>query len=258
MDIQQLLDLRKITQATSRKFEADLKAHLATLAPLFSPQTLFGEHVRGGGKTTGIRGDKAYRELCARFKSVAEQKPFSLDTVLSSPLDLFAATPALTPVEYAHTARSEGTEHRITVTCPLKWTLSYPEATPKRLKELTTGDRSQLEEELRHALLQSVAMTVILDQQPGLAELFRDLRFDLRMETLDGLGSLPIPTLSAPLEARLPEDAIIIQNTQLTGIPSFEEIIDREDIQQLSDPVREALITIAQGVGQRVQPDPVG
>ncbi len=99
MDIQQLLDLRKVTQAISRKFEDDLKAHLATLAPLFSPLTLFGEYVRGGGKTAGLQSEKAYRELCARFNALTEQKPFLLNASLTPPLGLFAAIPVLTPVE---------------------------------------------------------------------------------------------------------------------------------------------------------------
>jgi hypothetical protein len=246
MDIQQLLDLRKVTQAISRKFEDDLKAHLATLAPLFSPLTLFGEYVRGGGKAPGVQSEKAYRELCARFKALTESKPFALSAALTAPLELFAATPVLTSVEYVYTAKAGDVEHQIRVSSPMKWTLSYPEATPKRLRELLAGDAGQMEGELMHSLLQSLAMVVLHDHRPGLARLFQTLRFPLQIRQLDGLGSLPVLTLSAPLETHLPEDEIIIQNTQLTGIPSFEEVIDITDILNLSDPIREALIAIIQ------------
>jgi hypothetical protein len=245
MDIQQLLDLRKITQAISRRFEDDLKAHLATLAPLFSPLSLFGEYVRGGSKTPGLQSEKAYRELNARFKALTEQKPFVLNASLTAPLGLFAATPVLTPLEYAYTAHAGDVSHQIRVSSPMKWTLSYPEATPKRLRELLAGDPGQMEGELVHALLQSLAMAVLHDHRPGLARLFQDLRFPLQIRQLEGLGSLPVLTLSAPLETHLPEDEIIIQNTQLTGIPSFEEVIDMADIRNLSDPVREERIDIA-------------
>jgi hypothetical protein len=252
MDIQHLLDLRKVTQGISRKFETDLKAHLATLAPLFSPLSLFGEYVRGGSRTTGPQSEKAYRELCTRFKSVAEQEPFFLNCSLTAPLGLFVATPVLVPLEYTYTAHTGEVGHQITVTSPLKWTLSYPDAKPKRLRELTAQDRSQVEEELCHTLLQSVAMAILFEQQSGLAKLFQDLRFPLQIRQLDGLGALPILLLSAPLESRLPEDEVIIQNTQLTGIPSFEEVIDTRDIQRLSDPIRQELVDITQSLSPAI------
>lgn len=246
MDIQRLLDLRKITQAFSRKFEAELKAHLSTLAPLFSPLQLFGDYVRGGARSSGPQAEKAYRELLARFHAVAGEQPYCLKVTLASQLDLFAATPVLTPIAYTHTAYEGETAHPITVTRPLKWALSYPDADPARLKALAASERSQVENELSHALLQSLALSVLLEQRPGLGRLFESLRCPLRTERLDGLGALPVLSLSCPLESRLPDDGIIIQNTQLSGIPSFEEIIDVEDILRMPDPVRQELLAITQ------------
>ncbi len=252
MDIQHLLDLRKLTQAISRQYESKLKSHLATLAPLFSPLPLFGEYARGGEKSSGSHAEKAYRELCARFQSIAEQKPFSLELDLTPPLDLFAATPSLTPIEYAYTVHSGETAHQIRITSPLRWTLSYPEAEPKRLRELTTDDRSQAKETLTHALLQAIAMAVFLEQRPGLTKLFQDLRCPLQTIQLDELGKLPIISISAPIGTRLPDDEIILQNTQLTGIPSFEEILDINDIRNLSDPVLQEFLTIAQSLSPAI------
>ncbi|MEJ2455386.1 MAG: hypothetical protein P8103_14690 [Candidatus Thiodiazotropha sp.] len=248
MDIQQLLDLRKITQAVSRKFEDELKTHLATLAPLFSPLALLGEYARGGSKTAGLQSERSYRELCTRFKTLTEQKPFLLNASLKAPLDLFAATPVLIPVEYDYSAGTGEARHQIKVTRPLNWTLSYPEATPKRIKELLAGDLGQVKEELVHAILQALALAVLYDHRPGLARLFQDLRFPLQVCQFDGLGSLPVLSVKAPLETHLPEDEVIIQNTQLTGIPSFEEVLDNADIQQLVDPMRQDLIAIAQSL----------
>ncbi len=128
----------------------------------------------------------------------------------------------------------------------MQWTLSYPEATPKKVRELLAGDPGQMQGELVHALLQSLAMAVLHDHRPGLARLFQGLRFPLRIRQLEGLGSLPVLVLSAPLETHLPEDEIIIQNTQLTGIPSFEEVIDIADIRNLSNPIQEELLAIVQ------------
>jgi hypothetical protein len=244
MDIQRLLDLRRITQAISRSFEADLKAHLSTLAPLFSPLPLFGEYVRGGVRSSGLEAEKAYSELRARYQSIATQPPFSLNVSLNGQLDLFAATPVLTPLEYPYTAHADDSAHPIRITSPLKWALSYPETEPKRLRALMAGDRSQVKDELSHALLQCLALSILVERRPGLARLFEALRHPLSSVMQEGLGSLPILMISAPIDTRLPADDIIIQNTQLSGIPSFEEIVDVDDIRRLSDPLRETLLEI--------------
>jgi len=38
-----------------------------------------------------------------------------------------------------------------------------------------------------------------------------------------------------------PADEIIVQSTELSGSPAFEEIVNLEDVVGLSDPLREAL-----------------
>jgi hypothetical protein len=248
MDIESLLDLRKLTQAVSRHYASRLRAHLATLAPLFSPLPLLGEYARGGSKSSGSSAEKAYRELCARFQAVAEQPPYDLSLELKPPLDLFAATPVLTPMERAYTIQVEEADHRISITSPLKWTLSYPETEPKRLKELMAQDRTQAKEALAHALLQSIALTILLEQRPGLVRLFEDLRCPLQTLHREELGELPVTAISAPVGSRLPDDDIILQNCLLSGVPSFEEIVDLDHLRNLSDPVRQECLTFAQSL----------
>lgn len=245
MDIQRLLDLRRITQAISRSFETGLKAHLSTLAPLFSPLPLFGEYVRGGVRSSGLEAEKAYSDLRDRYQRIAVQPPFSLNMRPNGQLDLFAATPVLTPIEYSYTAHADDdAASPISITSPLKWALSYPETEPKRLRALVAGDRSQVKEELSHALLQCLALSILVERRPGLVRLFEALRYPLSSVTLEGLGSLPILMISASIDTRLPADDIIVQNTQLSGIPSFEEIVDVDDLRRMSDPLRDRLLEI--------------
>ena len=228
MDIQRLLDLRRVTQAISRSFETSLKAHLSTLAPLFSPLPLFGEYVRGGVRSSGPEAEKAYSELRARYQRIVTQPPFSL-----------------TPIEYTYSTHADGDEApSIRITSPLKWALSYPGTEPKRLRALMAGDRSQAKEELSHALLQCLALSILVERRPGLVKLFEALRYPLSSVTLEGLGSLPILMISASIDTRLPDDDIVIQNTRLSGIPSFEEIVEVDDIRGLSDPLRVTLLEI--------------
>ena len=47
--------------------------------------------------------------------------------------------------------------------------------------------------------------------------------------------------LKAPLETFLPPDDFIVQVTQLSGIPAFQELIDINAVDNIPDPLREYL-----------------
>ncbi|MCU7917426.1 MAG: hypothetical protein KZQ95_03605 [Candidatus Thiodiazotropha sp. (ex Epidulcina cf. delphinae)] len=250
-DIPRLLELRKLTRSISERIETDLKAYLSTLGPLFSPLSILGEHIRGGSKTPLKGAEKAFRDLKSRFQSIAGQKPFSLNTEISSPLDVFAATPALTPIEYPYTATLDSKSAHLTVTSPLKWVLSYPDMQPKKLLDLLNGNRNQVRDELSHALLQCLTLELVLENRPGLVSLLEGLRFRLETTRLEGLGELSVILISCPVSTMLPSDEIIIQNTEISGIPSFEEIINISDIRDMSDPLQQTILSIT----QKVSPD---
>ena len=247
-DIPRLIELRKLTRSVSEVIETRLKAYLSTLAPLFSPLPILGEHIRGGSKSPVKGAEKNYQDLKNRYQTIARQKPFSLDTDLSSPLDVFAATPTLTPVEYPYTAVKDGKSAELTVTSPLKWVLSYPEMTPKKLQELLQSNRNQIRDELSHSLLQCLTLSLVLEKRPGLMNILNDLRFQLETTHLESLGELPVILISCPVSTRLPADDVIIQNTEISGIPSFEEIINIDDIRNMSDPLRQNMLSITREV----------
>jgi hypothetical protein len=58
---------------------------------------------------------------------------------------------------------------------------------------------------------------------------------------LADLGGLPVVTLKIPLETFLPPDDFILQITQLSGIPAFQEIINSEAIEKIPDPLQKTL-----------------
>ncbi|MEW8507074.1 MAG: hypothetical protein AB2598_10230 [Candidatus Thiodiazotropha sp.] len=251
-DIPRILELRKLTRSISEKIESDLSGYLATLAPLFSPAPILGEYVRGGSKAPVKGAEMAFRDLKSRYQTIAGQKPFLLETELASPLDVFAATPSLTAVEYPYTAEQEGRSTSLTVTSPLKWYLSYPDQHPKKLLEMLEGNRNQLQDELSHALLQCLTLSLVLEQRPGLTSILQGLRFDMQKIHYDGLGELPVVMISCPLETLLPGDEIIIQNTEISGIPSFEEIININDIRELTDPMQQSILAITNEVSPSI------
>jgi hypothetical protein len=251
-DIPRILELRKLTRSISDKIETDLKGYLSTLGPLFSPAPILGEYIRGGSKTPIKGAETAFRELKSRYQAIAAQKPFSLQTDLASPLDVFAATPSLTEVAYPYIVNQGGKSTALTVTSPLKWVVSYPDLDPKRLLGILQGNRNQLQDELSHALLQSLTMNLVLEKRPGIVNILQGLRFNLDTIQYEGLGELPVTVITCPLSTLLPADDIIIQSTEISGIPSFEEIINIDNIRQLSDPLQQSILTITKEVSPTV------
>jgi len=243
-DIPRLLELRKLTRFLSEQLESELKRHLATLAPLFSPLPIFGDHVRGGSRTPIKGAEKAFQELRRRYGKVAADKPFALSGDIEAPIDLFSATPLITAVQYPYQAKDEDKTTAVTVTSPLKWVLSYPDAGPRVVRDLLVENRNRVKDDLRHCLLQNIALELILEKQTGLLNILTGLRFSIETIQIASLGNLPIIQISCPISTLLPPDSIIIQNTEISGVPSFEEVIDIEDIRKMQDPFKQTILAI--------------
>jgi hypothetical protein len=58
---------------------------------------------------------------------------------------------------------------------------------------------------------------------------------------VEELGELPVVILKAPLESFLPSDDLILQITQLSGIPAFQEIIDPDAVENMRDPLKDEI-----------------
>jgi hypothetical protein len=251
-DIPRLLELRKLTRAISEQIATSLKSHLTTLSPLFTPLPIFGEHIRGGPKKPVKGADKAFRELRSRFQNIAGQSPYSLPTELNSPLDIFSATPVLNPLEYTYEATDEGKKAQVSITSPLKWVFSYPDMTPKHILELLSGNRNLVREELHHCLLHCLALNLVLENRPGLVGILEGLRYSVETIRIDGLGDLPIILIGCPVSTQLPPDSMIIQNTEISGIPSFEEVVNISDIKKMPDPFKANILSITQHVSAEI------
>jgi len=245
-DIPRLLELRKLTRSVSDQIQSELTGYINTLAPMFSPLPILGDHIRGGSKTPVKGAEQAYKSLMSKFNSVATAKPYSLTTDIQSPLDLFSATPSLTPVQYAYSAQGDSKATDVTITAPLRWVLSYPDVKLQNISELLVKNRNQVKDELQHCILQTLALELILDQQPGLVSILKGLRFTIEPTQTEGLGELPTLIVSCPIKTRRPPDEIIIQNTEISGVPSFEEVIDIDDIRTMQDPFKESVLAITE------------
>ena len=191
----------------------------------------------------------------ARFQKVAREEPYALPTDMEAPLDLFAATPTVTPVEYSHTAKDQDKSAEVSITSPLRWILSYPNMTPKDIQKLLTGNRNQAMDELRHCLLQCLTLEMVLEHRPGIVAILQGLRFSVKPTKLDGLGELPVLEGSCPISTQRPPDGVIIESTEISGIPSFEEVIYVDDIRTMEDPFKQMVLGITERESDTVYRD---
>jgi hypothetical protein len=239
IDISRLLTLRKITRSIAEPTAAELKTHLATIAPLCHPRIVFGEAVRGATKQSGRGEEDAMQELKALYPTVARASPFGLRRELEIPLDVASTVLEITPVEYRHEAAC-GTESKsITVSCPLKWVLSFEGFSPKRMREFISLQGSSGGLELYHGVLHHLMLHIILKRRPGLVKLLEAMRFTVRDERRPELGQLPLTILECPIPTMRPTDDVVIQTTEISGTASFEEVVDLQEVPQVRDPLKD-------------------
>lgn len=244
----QLLALRKLTRAASDLLRGQLREHLATLAPLFRPRMVLGDHVKPAGKETIKGADAAFKALQTLHETMAAARPFGLPRELLSPLEPLAVGLEFAPVEYSHPAKNDGQAKNVTITTPLRWVLSYSGHGPKRLRELL-ADPDRAGNELGQTVLHILVLHLAVTHQLGLCTLFEALRLPLSHAKLPGLGELPITFLSAMLPTVRPPDEVIIESTEISGMDVFEEVVDLDELLRLRDPLREQLLELARTHG---------
>ena len=136
LNTKRLLVLRKLTRAVADLLRGQLKDYLTTLAPVLRPRSILGEHVESDVKEFVKGAEAAFKDLQVLYARVAAARPFNLAAELKSPLEVVSAVPEITPVEYAHAARTPGQSKTIMIASPLKWVLSYGSFGPRQLREL--------------------------------------------------------------------------------------------------------------------------
>jgi hypothetical protein len=241
---QSLLVLRKLTRAIAEVARAQMTEHLATLAPLLRPKMVLGDYVEDGTKEGGRRSEKAYKDLVALYESVAVPKPFNLAREFSTPLRLTGSGLEITPVDTACVVQSGSDSRTITVRSPLTWTLSYSGYGPQRLPELLKN-RLQSADELTHFVMSYLLMHVVINNSPGLMNVFEALHFPITSTTLPEFGPLPITRIGLPVSTTRPADEMILQVADLTGMDAFEEVIAVSDLSGLRDPLKTRLLDLA-------------
>jgi len=246
LTVQDLLRLRKVTRAIADLLRSQMKEYLTTLSPLLRPRTLFGEYVQGGSKEAVRGAEKTFGELQALYATVASAAPFNLSKELTPPIEIISTALDATMAEYVHEAKTDQESKRVTVTLPLKWTLSYSGFSPGKLQELlATRDRSH--EDLQRFLVHHLVLHLVIAKQPGVMNILEALHFPVTAEKRSAFGELPITCISSTVSTFRPADSVIIESTEISGMDAFEEVVSIDDIMQMGNPFKERLIELARG-----------
>jgi hypothetical protein len=240
-DIDQLLRLRKMTRTVAGHLTRELRSHLSTIAPLLNPKSVFGEHIRGGSRTSGNSAAQAMGELQSLYQDIHNTEPYSLRSRFDTPITLLGASLEIQPAFYSYTASGEGGSKIISITSPLKWILSFEGFGPSRLTELLTAPDDTAGSRLQECVLHYLLLHLTLQHRPGIRKLLQALRFTVTTERLPEFGQLPLVTISAPLSTVRPPDRIIVGSTEMSGTKQFEEVVDSGAIELIGDPLKTKL-----------------
>jgi hypothetical protein len=242
--IERVQALRRLTRAVADLLGEQVTAYLSTLAPLFRPRWVLGEHIRGAEKEPMKGADRAFREMQGLFDAVARAKPFTLARELKSPVEVSSVNLEIHPVEYRHEVKSGDETRIVTVRSPLTWTLSYSGYSHLVLPDLLAR-RTGANEELHEWLVHQLVLHAVVTNQQGLTEILTRLHFPVSIVKEPGSGGVPLARIASPLSTIRPPDEVIMQSVELSGMDAFEEVINVDDIGHMDDPLKNRLIELA-------------
>lgn len=246
LDNDQFIGLRKHTEKIAAILSKRLKGHLDTLKPLFNPSKLLGAYIKSATMDDVPGSDHAFARLQEQYTAICDT-PFGLSKKLQPPLPPIATRLDATPFRYS--LYMEKVENKATnIIAATRWVLSYHGECPyDRLREMAAGTVTRQPDDIKKSLVEHLTMVLLLEQFQGIARLFADLRYDVEIKKLDDLGGLPVVVLKAPIDSFLPSDDFILNVTQLSGVPAFQELIDSEAIEKMPDPLKESLQAAVSG-----------
>jgi len=233
LTLQELPELRRKTEAVSRLLKEQIVAYLETLKPLFAPDRLLGKYAGGKIEVTGA--ERALADLRQSYTPFSG-KPYDLPETLDlNWLPLVGNTLELHPWEYAHPVQGKP----ITMTSPLRWVMNYrTNYTLAQIKNVLAGKEAVRHEYLRQFVVNSLVLAQVLNRNPGLVQMFADLRYELKVETPPDLKKLPVLTITSTLTSFRPTDDLISAATAFSGVPAFIELIDLNALQRPTDPLQ--------------------
>jgi hypothetical protein len=235
--ISRLLFLRKVTRAVSDFLVSELKGHLNTISPLLRPRRLLGDYIESGSPEQVVDADKNFTVLSEVYAKAAG-KPFDLPRPLRPPLKPIGLALEIYPWERLCEIQSSGIKKAITITSPVRYVITYASGLSlSRLRQGVAGKEEHKKEDVREFVIRCCLIHSMLAKNTNIINLFRALRWEVSTETSPDLGGLPLTTLTAPIQSILPPESLILESTEMSGMPLFEEVVDVEALPQIQDPL---------------------
>jgi len=123
-----------------------------------------------------------------------------------------------------------------------RWVLSFQSECPySRLKAMVTGEETRQADDMKQAIIVHLTIAALLENFKELSQLLEDLRYEVEIQPVKDLGGLPLIILKAPIQSFLPSDEFMLNITQLSGIPAFQELVDLDALENMPDPLKESL-----------------
>jgi hypothetical protein len=236
-DLEQLLEFRDKTERISTFLTKRLKDHLDTLGPILAPKRVFGKYT--GARDSAPLADEAFGQLTRKYNEVSGL-PFNLRGDL--PDDVLAASDTgieIYPWEYTHEAHGLKTAKNISMTSPVRWVATYvSDYSPSQMQKLMMTPGERRPDSVRNFVINSIAFQLVLSRNPLLMQLLKDLRYEITVQPLPGLGKLPMVIFNVPLASFRPADDLLLTAIRLSGVPAFIEMIDTNAVSNLEDPLR--------------------
>lgn len=241
LTLQELPDLRRKTEAISQLLRQQIVGHFETLRPLLAPERIFGK--AAGGKTDVPGADLALEELQKKYRQFTH-KPYDLPADFNANwLTLVGNALELHAWEYVHPIQGKN----ITMSSPVRWVVNYRSNLDlPGVKTMLTGKESPRLDYLRQFVVNALVLQTLLARTPGLAPLFADLRYELKTETPNDLGGLPVVTINSILTSFRPADDLILPATAFSGVPAFIELVDRESLKSPKDNLKDKIEGVLQ------------
>jgi hypothetical protein len=243
LTLEKLAEVRRKSDAISVSVRDSLTGYLETLRPLVAPARVFGRFA-GGSETAGA--GKALKSLAEQYEALAGP-PFMAPREFDSDwLKDVSDRLVLHPWDYTHKTAGSGDARDIMITSPVSWILTFHcEYTPQQLRQVLSGQTARRAEFVRTFLTSVLAVKVALEQHPGIAALLTGLRYTVEQRQVPEFGQLTVTTISSCLPAFLPGDDLLLAATGFSGVDAFNEVIDLDAIESLTDPLKEELAGLA-------------
>jgi hypothetical protein len=236
LNLSELPELRRKTEAISRFLRDQIAAHLETLRPLFALERILGKYAGGKSDVPGV--ERTFAELQQSYRPFT-RKPYDLpETFDPAWLGLVGHSLELHPWEYVHQVQGKS----ITMSSPVRWVINFrTNYSLAQVKDALAGKEMARQDYLRQFAVNTLVLQLLLARNPGLVELFADLRSELKSEHPVELCGLPVVTITSVLTSFRPADELILAATAFSGVPAFIELINLEVVQMPKDPLKERL-----------------